>query len=394
MWLLVCFDIEATGRSPYTDRITQLAAVVSALSDPKGQILSSFNEYVYTPKPLSTRVRAFNGITRVMLRDADAAPAVLQRWEAWLSQQMVQFQAEGCVLAAHNGTRLDFPMIFHHYLLLCGLPPLALPATRLPPDRFLLLDTLPMLRALSHQVSILRSLPSFALDALHAQLCGSAHAAHDALHDATALLSVLRIVLAQPEVGSAVALVAPLADPLSVVLQAWGRRLAADQATEAEEDRRKRCAAEEAERAALVKHNLKKQSEAAEGGKKKKKNTKKTTTSQSVRKATPSPSTALESRAHSLPASPIGELLAPLPSPQRSLSSASAIPASSSAVPSPSPSAHRRRDLSAAFEALALADAEEAAPRSKVHGELHTEEINVEEEDEEEWDVGSASDAD
>lgn len=355
MWLLVSVDVEATGRSPSRDRITQIAAVAASLDDLRC-LSSSFNEFVYTPKPLSVRVQAFNGITRPMLRHADTAPEVLRRWEAWIVSLLDEHAAEGVVLAAHNGARLDYPLLFLHYTLLARTDPCPLLTARLPPERLLLLDTLPLLRALAPRVEVLRRVPSFALDQLHTHLLGTPHQAHDALHDAGALLSVLARVRAD---GGSEALGGELlrthAEPCATLVARWRTRTAADAATEAEESRRKREQSEATERLALERHALRRAKERStmQDKSKKKGKTKNKTTKTKTK----------ESKNESAPCTP--QRCEPLPpaaavfwSPQEGAAGVSSS--------SPPPAC---RSLSDAFEGLDVSDDDDVA-----------------------WEVGSASD--
>ncbi len=90
----VVFDIETTGLSPKSDRLTQLGAVVLE----NGEIKEHFCTFVNPERPIEPKITHLTGITSEMVAQAPKEEEALQAF--------LQFAKDG-VLVAHNGHKFD-----------------------------------------------------------------------------------------------------------------------------------------------------------------------------------------------------------------------------------------------------------------------------------------------
>ncbi len=94
----VVFDIETTGLSPLTDRMTELAAVVVE----NGQVQDTFSTFVNPQRPIPPKITQLTGITNDMVADAPLEDVAVQDFLAF---------AKDSVLVAHNGHGFDMRFI-------------------------------------------------------------------------------------------------------------------------------------------------------------------------------------------------------------------------------------------------------------------------------------------
>jgi DNA polymerase III epsilon subunit-like protein len=212
--LLVCLDSETTGLSCYNDHIIQLAActvptdpsefvnedgTMEILPNPK----QSFASFVHTDRRIPKVITDLTGIDSKMIQSAPQFDVVWENFRQWLISEALRCSSErsketGCdigdmtvnvCLAAHNGLRFDFPMIFSE-LLRFGMNLDALTFEKMPGCPLIritnLSDTLPVFRKVFPKRS------NYKLGSIHQFILGrEIENAHNALADVYAMRSII-----------------------------------------------------------------------------------------------------------------------------------------------------------------------------------------------------------
>ena len=116
------YDCETTGLDTKEDRIIELAAVLDTLHLPPGAPHplgkdDSFTSLCYCTKELSSNSAEMVGLTLADLRYEPKLSDVLEAFFTWIERKVSEVERKSrtkCtpVLAAHSGTRLDFPVLF------------------------------------------------------------------------------------------------------------------------------------------------------------------------------------------------------------------------------------------------------------------------------------------
>ncbi len=156
---IVIFDLETTGLSPVTERMTEIGAVVLE----NGEIKESFRTFVNPKKHIPEKVTSITGITDEMVKDAPDEKAALS--------DFIKF-VDGRVLVAHNAHNFDMRFLKE-----------GAKRCNLKMDNTYI-DTLPMARTLCE------NLRSYTLDAIGKHLDVPSFNHHRADEDAKALAQI------------------------------------------------------------------------------------------------------------------------------------------------------------------------------------------------------------
>ncbi|MFR8001581.1 MAG: PolC-type DNA polymerase III [Hydrogeniiclostridium sp.] len=152
----IAFDIETTGLSHETDRITEIGAVRLR----GGEVVESFDTFVNPQRPIPPKITQLTGITDEMVKDAPSEEEALE--------EFFRFCGEDAVLIAHNA---DFDTSFIRTACgRCGRE------FRMP-----YIDSIPMCR------SLLKDIKNFKLDTVAKYLKLDPFNHHRACDDAAVL---------------------------------------------------------------------------------------------------------------------------------------------------------------------------------------------------------------
>lgn len=154
----IAFDIETTGFSPVSNRITEIGAVKIK----NGKIIAEFNQLINPGTPIPWRITEITGITTEMVKDKPMIDDVLPCF--------FQF-CNGCSLVAHNA---NFDMGF----IRANARKLGLACD------FHVIDTLEICR------NLFRELDNHKLDTISYHLNVKLHNHHRALADARAVANI------------------------------------------------------------------------------------------------------------------------------------------------------------------------------------------------------------
>lgn len=123
------YDCEATGLHVGKDNIIEVAAVVYTKRlrnriHPQDQ---EFTSLCYCARELSPEAQRLTGLTQRDLRREPKLGEVLNRFFDWVHEivERVGEREQKCyvpVLAAHSGSKLDFPMLFHAVKMIGSQP--------------------------------------------------------------------------------------------------------------------------------------------------------------------------------------------------------------------------------------------------------------------------------
>lgn len=160
----IIFDIETTGLSNKTERITEIGAVHMV----GGEVKDSFNTFANPGKPIPAKIVELTGITDAMVADAPS--------EAEALQAFYDFCGDCRVLVAHNA---GFDTGFIRAAAgRCGLP-----------YEFTSVDTVPLCR------SLYRGLKNYKLDTVASYLKLPPFNHHRACDDAAVLAGIFKHIL-------------------------------------------------------------------------------------------------------------------------------------------------------------------------------------------------------
>jgi len=176
-------DFEATDRTPYQCRITQIGCV--ALNDAGEELC--FNTYVKADQPMNEKASEITGITDSMLCHAPVCKDALLKFLEWVDKTR---ENHPVVLVAHNGRDYDFPLLMSEMWRWDMHPYSTLQRYGITKFR----DSLPWgrINIPSHMLMKKESGDgSFRLGDLHESLVGHRfEGAHDALADCRALRAI------------------------------------------------------------------------------------------------------------------------------------------------------------------------------------------------------------
>ena len=109
-FLIIPFDLETTGLSPYRHEIIQIASKTLIFSN--GEIKGTteyFDKFVCPVTPIPALITHITGISDDDVKESKCVKEVFSEWTVWLESQCKKFECDKIVLAAHNS---DFDMKF------------------------------------------------------------------------------------------------------------------------------------------------------------------------------------------------------------------------------------------------------------------------------------------
>ena len=175
---IVVFDIETTGLSASTDRMTEIGAVKIK----GGEIIDTFNTFVNPGMPIPKKITELTGITDKMVADAPSEQEAMEKFYAFCRcSRPEESQPE----EAPQGKRHDYcPLVAHNAPFDTSFIQAAAKRGNMPFD-FAYIDTVPVCRKLfpnlkKHRLNDVAD---------HLQLGGFNH--HRASDDATVLAKIL-----------------------------------------------------------------------------------------------------------------------------------------------------------------------------------------------------------